>query len=251
MAEKSRRKMLKYGAAASGAALFPTVSAAKTGDSVKDSGTNLEDLTVIAENNDDTYVGVSLSDNGVQYNDILRVNDRGGVKRISVSESEYRMMTADTSTMTDKDVESTIGSNSGDDWEDVIERADNWHGTNGDCGKHDYTHKWGCVTAEFTRDLDDIGIPVVTNALAAYVAATVSSAGFIAVFAAVVTGGGILASWLLDVDTITIGATEFDKSALGWTQTFSMAKADIGWHVDWDDLHTVGINPGHPGYDYI
>ncbi|MFC6952629.1 hypothetical protein [Halorubellus litoreus] len=250
MVDKSRRKMLKYGAAATGAALVPTVSSAKGTDADDDAGYNLDDITVISERDGETYVGVALSKKGKQFTDVVHVGDSGTVKKAEVSESQYRTLTADVGTTTHADVQSTVGA-TGDDWEEIIERADAWGGTNGDCGAYDYTHRWGCVTAEFTRDISDLGIQAVSAALIGYVGATLSSGVVIGVLAGVIAAGAWAISWVVDVDTITVGATEFDKSAFGWTQTLNMSKVGTGWHVDWDDLVPQGGSPGHPGRDHI
>lgn len=251
MVDKSRRKLLKYGTAATATAILPGVAGASGPRDDYDIDLHLEDLTVISEGKAETFVGVSVSNNRTTHTHVGRVEEKTGqVSIVDVSADQYETLTSDVGTMTTKDVEREI-SGTAETEKDVIERADAWGGTNGSCAAYDYTHRWGCVTAEFTRDIDDLGIQTVATALAAYAGATVSSGVIAGLLAGAIFATGWAVSWIVSVDTITLGATEFDKTAVGWNQTMYMTKAGAGWHVDWDDLVTVNVAPTHPGRDHV
>ncbi|MFW6376878.1 MAG: hypothetical protein ACOC0F_02780 [archaeon] len=248
MSEKNRRDVLKLGTAAAGTALIPTVGAAHPNSNGSRDGSEIEiiEVTTISESNGENISGIVIErDDSREYYIGKLSEEKGRVSVTQANQSTYQSMTAEVGTMSHESAKERFSTLDGG--KDVVKRWETWTGTNGSCDAYDYTHRKGRIAVELHDEVDEIGASVVVSALSQIISASSLGGPYVALLTAAVSTVVLGAAFLTDVTEFTVGAIEFDKSASGWNQTFSMTKGGTGYGVSMGNLIPVEGNPGHPG----
>ncbi|WP_181685295.1 hypothetical protein [Halorhabdus salina] len=249
MSQKTRREMLKLGAVATGTGLFSSVGAARKRRShspKQERKYRVLELNTIVDKKGKAVVAVTIDNDGTKDRYVGQADtDQGNVQVTQISGPQYQSLTSNTGVRSQDTVEKQVSA-MGDN-QDVIKRFDIYKNTNGECGAYDYTHRRDRIAFELHDELDELSASAVIGALSTAIGSSSLGGPATAALTAAVTlviGGAAL---LTDYTEYTIGAIEFDKSALGHTQTMSGAKGGTGYGVTMPNLIPVGYSLGHPG----